>query len=557
MKTNCCNSVGSLLGHCLKGAAAGVLVLFCVWAAGATETYAAVYYVDGAHGDNQKDGKSLENAWRTLSKANSTVTAGDTVLIAAGTYAQTISPDNSGSAQAPIVYRNYNGQQVVVGTNNLARSVNLQNKSYVTLIGLTLTEAAYYVWLESSHHIMILDCVMDHLLVRPGWPVGVRILGDSHHNTIRGCTIGRAGFCEDKDDKGGVLVIGNWQKTETHCDYNLFENNVVFWGGHHLMELVGRYNVIRNNFFHNEEWMDCDRPEIGNKCGNRAIVVGYDPDQCRRNLFEGNRFAFSGVPPDQNTSSGLSIRTPFNIVRNNVFYYNDGPGLAFSTSSSTPATPNASDNKAYNNTFYHNGFAAMPGVEQWKQCGLQLAKHGTASPAEDIAIKNNLFHDNNGEAMVFYYVNREDQELAGNWEQAGDPLFRDIQSTVNPASPDLPDLRLKQGSPCIDKGAFLTTLQADAAGTRLTVADAGYFTDGWGLMDGDMIQLEGSSQPVRIVQVDYVNNTVTVDRILNGTKGQGVSLAYHGTSPDMGAHEFGEPANKPHMPASFNIIKID
>jgi hypothetical protein len=73
------------------------------------------------------------------------------------------------------------------------------------------------------------------------------------------------------------------------------------------------------------------------------------------------------------------------------------------------------------------------------------------------------------------------------------------------------------------------------------VADAGYFMDGWWIsgVDGDDIQIVGTSQKARITRVDYGTNTITVNTSLTWTQNQGVALAYVGASPDVGAYEYG------------------
>ena len=66
--------------------------------------------------------------------------------------------------------------------------------------------------------------------------------------------------------------------------------------------------------------------------------------------------------------------------------------------------------------------------------------------------------------------------------------------------------------------------------------------DGWGMQAlgvlGDIIQLEGQTKRAKIINVDYSTNTITVDESLTWTKGQGVSLAYSGNKPDIGAYEY-------------------
>jgi hypothetical protein len=86
-----------------------------------------------------------------------------------------------------------------------------------------------------------------------------------------------------------------------------------------------------------------------------------------------------------------------------------------------------------------------------------------------------------------------------------------------------------------------TIISASGSGTVLTVADAGYFLDGWGIpgVVGDQIQILGTSQKARITNVNYDMNTITVDTTMTWTQGQGIVLAYVGSAPDAGAFEYG------------------
>ena len=93
-------------------------------------------------------------------------------------------------------------------------------------------------------------------------------------------------------------------------------------------------------------------------------------------------------------------------------------------------------------------------------------------------------------------------------------------------------------SPAIDAGRFLTNTASSGSGTVITVDDAGYFFDGFDIVDGDSIQLEGQTQTARITNVNYATNTLTLATSLTWTSGQGVSLPYEGSAPDIGAYEY-------------------
>jgi hypothetical protein len=52
------------------------------------------------------------------------------------------------------------------------------------------------------------------------------------------------------------------------------------------------------------------------------------------------------------------------------------------------------------------------------------------------------------------------------------------------------DFSLQKSSPIINAGTWLPTTNA-GSGRQIAVKDVCYFMDNWGLMDGDLIQLEG------------------------------------------------------------------
>ena len=83
------------------------------------------------------------------------------------------------------------------------------------------------------------------------------------------------------------------------------------------------------------------------------------------------------------------------------------------------------------------------------------------------------------------------------------------------------------------------------------VADAAYFIDGYGITDGDVIQLEGQTQTSRITGIDYAANRLTLDTPLTWTAGKGVALSYTGSVPDIGAYERPCPTERIQCPLLF------
>lgn len=107
-------------------------------------------------------------------------------------------------------------------------------------------------------------------------------------------------------------------------------------------------------------------------------------------------------------------------------------------------------------------------------------------------------------------------------------------------APPAADFRLRSVSPCVDRGGALTaTTSAGVSSTTLAVADARYFSDGYGIVAGDLVQV-GGNPPVRVVHVDPAASALTLDAPLSWSAGDGVSYPFEGRAPDIGAIEFAD-----------------
>ena len=78
-------------------------------------------------GSNSNAGTSLSAPFQTIQQAASVAQPSDTVYICAGTYHETVTPANSGTAGAPITYEPYDGGDVVVDGANPVTGWTLDN----------------------------------------------------------------------------------------------------------------------------------------------------------------------------------------------------------------------------------------------------------------------------------------------------------------------------------------------------------------------------------------------------------------------------------------------
>jgi hypothetical protein len=500
---------------------------------------AATYYVDGANPSaSDSNLGTLAAPWRTIGKANQSVSPGDTVEIKQGTYNEPIIPRTSGTASQRITYRNFGTDRVLI--TEATRGIVLNGKSHVTVQGMDFFRLDGFLWLDNANNNIIAYCKFDQMRNSGEW-AGSRIQQNSRSNWVHHCQFSKWGYYTADDDIGCILDIGDEYSTTDQTSYNILEDCVLFHGGHHVLGVYGSFNVIRRNYFHNENWSS-DR-------GNRNLMLhGYDSNS-GNNLIERNRIAFAGLPPDSVGAAGMGLITKRNIVRFNSFYQCSSAGIMMGITANYFTSPVF--NKIYHNTFHGNGYLTGAGAE--KRAGIGFAIWSGSRPITSNAVVNNVFWQN-PTSYGSYRVNLSDQRFAGNWEQTADPLFLNITSPLHPTNAALPDLALRAGSPCINAGVHLARVtSASGSGASFRLDDAGYFFDGWGVTEGDTIQFEGTSQRARIIRSDATTQTVTVDRSVSWTQNQGVSIAYEGSAPDVGAFEFGSSA-KPAPPGNLRIL---
>ncbi|MCX7003999.1 MAG: hypothetical protein NTV22_12125, partial [bacterium] len=86
-----------------------LIALLALLGAGA---FGQTYYV-ATNGSNSATG-AFDAPWLTIQKAATVMLAGDTCLVRAGVYRETVTPARAGTALAPITYQPYQGEEVTI-----------------------------------------------------------------------------------------------------------------------------------------------------------------------------------------------------------------------------------------------------------------------------------------------------------------------------------------------------------------------------------------------------------------------------------------------------------
>lgn len=112
----------------------GLLLVFPMLAFGSQ------YYVS-PNGDNSNLG-TLASPWKNINFAVSLLSAGDTLYVRGGIYAESVSVDNTGTINFPITIKNYSGERPIIDGTKLAvkdwSALMSINGSYVSISGFEL-----------------------------------------------------------------------------------------------------------------------------------------------------------------------------------------------------------------------------------------------------------------------------------------------------------------------------------------------------------------------------------------------------------------------------------
>lgn len=300
--------------------------------------------------------------------------------------------------------------------------------------------------------------------------------------------------------------------------------------------------------------------------GNRTLDINGYNNNGDWNLYEGNRFGYTYKPCDSWVGAGVALETGHNIIRKNSSFYKDLSGLQMSITSNYYADVNY--NKIYNNAFLDNGWNMDNGVDVLTSA-VGLAAYDGSHVIKYNAFRNNLYYDHY-EAIRYYRVSSGNQIFANNWEEAGDPEFKDI-SAADPMSSTTPDFTLQSNSPVIDAGKNLTTVSGVIDSDTVVVADAYFFQPGtWAAplvgLKADEICIGTLSNCVGISSIAYSTNTIDTVSVHGAQVGDKIWLykdssgreVLVGSAPDIGAHEYGGHENLvPLPPKNLRIVFSD
>ena len=507
-----------------------LLVIMLLSLFNVNQVFSGEYYVDVSNPQASDSNSGSEiSPWSTIQHAANLLNAGDICFVKEGVYPERVTPAHSGQAGNLITYKSIGNARIL--------GFQLANRQYIRIIGFEFTHnytSARYeaISMSNSHGCQILDNYLHHTYTLGIW---MRQTAPTNNVLIAGNRISYIGSVAGHEM--GEIAIKLWG------DNNIVEYNDISHVGDFL-NVWGEKNIIRNNYFHDCYYSDFPDFQVSNPQGHHIDGLQYWSDSrmlITTTLVENNYFRDIVVQhahivllqDESNTGSSHFI------FRNNAMVRNG----------SYPFMVDHMDYvKVFHNTFVDVLYSQIP-----KALYCIVFKDG----ANYGGLINNVFYNSVRDGGYVYYLDSEsengfygDYNLAYNSTNVnatwGSPIRNEIHTILNRdprfISYTNDDFQLQNYSPCIGGAGPLTTTRNSGNGSTIYVHDATYFSDGWGLTKGDIISV-GTSEGLKIISIDYDNNTISVDKNISWNLGDRVNLAYRGTAPDIGAFEYIDDAN--------------
>jgi parallel beta-helix repeat protein len=511
-----------------------------------TSTVAQADYYVATPGDGGSDSNpgTLLSPFATIQKAADVATAGKTVMIRSGSYAaRVLFNTNAGTSGNPITFRNYPGETPIIeGTSvtvpNWGGLVEI-SKSYITLDTLTVRNSTGEgIAIQSA----ALHITLTNLTVHNNGSAGVSgseagIYFNGHtsasYSVVRGCTIydnyrsgialwGSTGgyFLIEDNVVHGNVGTSNWDGIQnTDAPYTIIRNNICYANGAGGGEIIdGGGSAVDNG--HHVIWQGNTLYLGGGTVAGGIKMTGY----CRRSMWRFNKVYdlffqaygqdFTDVVVYHNTIVGNS----HGIMLYNEFTTTEWLGMSF-----------------VNNLILTSSSYL---VYVW-------GPDDTVSAAwPDLKFDYNLYKFSGGGLEIKHLAastNYAGTEAGVDSWRAARGQEPSVTTSVTTAAltsivtdPANLDFTLPGGSPAIDAGTPLArTVGGGTSSTSVTVDDSKWFTDGFGLVTGDVITVGGVS--VTITAIDEGTDVLTVTPAISWSDNDPVSFAYSGSAPDCGA----------------------
>lgn len=322
-------------------------------------------------------------------------------------------------------------------------------------------------------------------------------------------------------------------------------NNIICYNAENALDLKGTaYVVIEGNIIYGNKGNNNggDEPTGNNRLGGFGGIM-HGSSTGSRDVIIRNNVLYDNL-------GGILVDGGYKVYNNTVVYNNRDyigsnsdyfsirkPTFVGLWSSKTQNTKTIIKNNIMGG---HNHCEIMIMPDEW---------YDDPTNGRGMFIDNNLYFGKEGSQFVGWVkynwvplsFNKWLLFLNGNRGITGydinsletDPIFVNVPSDPYGSSSKY-NFNVRQNSPCINRGVYLTKTVYQNFGTEILVEDAGYFFNGYNVVDGDLIKV-GSNKPVMVTAIDYETGMITVDTSISWNMGDDVNLPYKGAGPNIGA----------------------
>jgi hypothetical protein len=557
------------------------------------------YYVDPA-GDDDHPGTETE-PWRTLAKANATLEPGDTVIVRAGTYAEVIRPERSGtSASERIVYLASPGEVVrVTGGPDGDAVVDLTGRDFVTVDGFHVKQAAPRtdempfadVTIRGVGNVVKNCSIVSEAAAASSFDAGIREIGfgiySGEDNVLEGNRVDGLWF--------GVIVFDPSLRTTIRCNSFRFNymDGVRFESRKHVIagDIVERNNLgesfvsdgvqFNGDFDLSPEELATDtsscgvvirRNKIFGNAENAVDLKGTCHILVEDNLVYGNvgdndgttKIAESCSDTVNDRCGGMAIMLGSGtssrdiVIRRNVVYDNSGGIYAFGSWRVYHNTivANNRDYTGPSSEYERLDKPQFVGLHGWGRVKNNLVgnhHHSETSLSSDSeVIDGNLYFNTLIDGAPFFAVGSDPWEaltfpewqgLLASEAATGAETESLVGAPLFVSVPDRPTLEDADLDFSLGPGSAAIDRGVPLARTLGSGSGTSIGVDdaGW-FFDGFGVTagdriVVGQNPAVRITSIDHDANVLEVDQAIGWNEGDGVSLEHSGAAPDIGAFE--------------------
>ncbi len=381
------------------------------------------FYVSTSGNDSNLG--TITSPWRTIQKAANTATAGSTVNVRGGTYAELIEVTVSGSAGGGfITFQSYTGETAIIDGTSFSPFTSGSEHDVILM-----EDRSYLRW--QGFEIRNFNTATQNVEIN-----GILVMGTSHHIEIIGNKIHdiRINVTQTSGGNGhGILCIGT-NGTTAMTDIVIDSNEVynLRTGFSECITVNGNVNNWRvtNNVVH-----DCNNIAI-DAAGHYGVCPNAANDQARNGIISGNRVtdidsshnpAYGGnfvTGGGGHSADGLYVDGGTNIIieRNIVVRANIGIEMASEHAGKSTSYITVRDNvvvESYTFGITIGGYDTDRGsTENCKILNNTLLNNGTSGESEiefqfdtrNNVVKNNVIYGNG----LGYFIHNGYTQNTGN-----------------------------------------------------------------------------------------------------------------------------------------------